>query len=133
MRVECAEASYSLGFAITVSWLGFTSGHATELSSFQGGDGGWQLGTLAVGNLDNSGQLSIVVPYWNISPANGSSMPSNPTARACQGFRITETAKSTSHPRSTTLTAMVATKLFSPAAQTSLPCMAMARWSGPIR
>jgi hypothetical protein len=47
------------------SWLGLTAGHAAEVSSFQASDGGWQLGTLAVGNLDNSGQLDIVVPYRN--------------------------------------------------------------------
>lgn len=57
----------SLGCAIVLSWLGLVSSRATEISSFQAGDGGWQLGTLAVGNLDNSGQLSIVVPYCNSS------------------------------------------------------------------
>src|SRR4051812_10513741 len=36
-----------------------------EISSFQAGDGGWQLGTLAVGNLDADPQLEIVVPYRN--------------------------------------------------------------------
>src|SRR6202012_2845880 len=45
--------------------LAFIAVPATELSSFQAGDGGWQLGTLAVGNLDNSSQLDIVVPYRN--------------------------------------------------------------------
>ena len=49
------------------SWLGFCAAHAGQVSSFQAGDGGWQLGTLAVGNLDNSGQLDIVVPYRNSS------------------------------------------------------------------
>jgi hypothetical protein len=50
-----------------MSWLGLTAGHAGVVSSFQAGDGGWQLGTLAVGNLDNSGQLDVVVPYRNSS------------------------------------------------------------------
>ncbi|HEY2083769.1 MAG TPA: hypothetical protein VGI88_13380 [Verrucomicrobiae bacterium] len=48
-------------------WPGWTAAHAAEVSSFQAGDGGWQLGTLAVGNLDNSGTLDIVVPYRNSS------------------------------------------------------------------
>src|SRR5438270_13480304 len=54
-----------LASALAAGWLGFTSVHAAEVISFQAGDGGWQLGTLAVGNLDNSGQLAIVVPYRN--------------------------------------------------------------------
>ncbi|HWD91195.1 MAG TPA: hypothetical protein VG938_02485 [Verrucomicrobiae bacterium] len=53
--------------AAALSWLGLSAGHAGVLSSFQAGDGGWQLGTLAVGHLDNSGQLDIVVPYRNSS------------------------------------------------------------------
>jgi hypothetical protein len=38
---------------------------ASTLSSFPAGDGGWHLGTLAVGNIDNDSQLEIVVPYRN--------------------------------------------------------------------
>src|SRR4051794_11223147 len=38
---------------------------AAELSSFQAGDAGWHLGTLAVGNLDADPQLEMVVPYRN--------------------------------------------------------------------
>src|ERR1700760_12312 len=71
---------------VALCWLGFIAVHATLLSSFQAGDGGWQLGTLAVGNLDNSGQLSIVVPYRNSSgqwlldafKPNGSRLPGFP-------------------------------------------------------
>src|ERR1700749_1284936 len=50
---------------LAMSWLGIFSSCATEVSSFQAGDGGWQLGTLAVGNLDGDAQLEIVVPYRN--------------------------------------------------------------------
>ena len=53
-----------LACAFAAARLGFSS-RAVEVISFPAGDGGWQLGTLAVGNLDNSGQLSIVVPYRN--------------------------------------------------------------------
>src|SRR6202030_1920825 len=35
------------------------------LSSFQAGDGDWQLGALTVGNVDNSPDLEIIVPYRN--------------------------------------------------------------------
>jgi hypothetical protein len=36
---------------------------AGQISSFAGGGTGWQLGTIAVGNLDSSPDLEIVVPY----------------------------------------------------------------------
>lgn len=54
-----------LGIAIGLVCLGLGAARAGLVSSFQAGDGGWQLGTLAVGNLDGSGQLDIVVPYRN--------------------------------------------------------------------
>ncbi|EEF58340.1 FG-GAP repeat domain-containing protein [Pedosphaera parvula] len=38
---------------------------ATLLSSFQAGDGDWQLGTLTVGNVDGTPDLEIIVPYRN--------------------------------------------------------------------
>jgi len=37
------------------------------LSSFQAGDGDWQLGTLTVGNVDSDPDLEIIVPYRNSS------------------------------------------------------------------
>jgi hypothetical protein len=52
---------------IAVIWLNTFGVSATEIASFQAGDGGWQLGTLAVGNLDGGPQLDIVVPYRNSS------------------------------------------------------------------
>src|SRR6476659_2521946 len=59
---------------------------ATQLASFQAGDGGWQLGTLAVGNLATDSQLEIVVPYRSSSgqwfldafKANGTRLPGFP-------------------------------------------------------
>src|SRR6185437_15068232 len=56
-RAVCLVAAAS-GLATVVAQAGL-------VSSFQAGDGGWQLGTLGVGKLDNSGQLDIVVPYRN--------------------------------------------------------------------
>jgi hypothetical protein len=35
--------------------------------SFQAGQGGWQMGTLAVGNIDDDPQLEIIVPYRDTS------------------------------------------------------------------
>src|SRR5438876_679246 len=40
---------------------------AAQIASFPAGDGGWHLGTLAVGNLDGDPNLEIVVPYRNSS------------------------------------------------------------------
>jgi hypothetical protein len=57
--------TWTICVVAALSWLRITAAHAGLVSSFQAGDGGWQLGTLAVGNLDNSGQLDIVVPYRN--------------------------------------------------------------------
>src|SRR5436190_2061090 len=40
---------------------------AAQISFFPAGDGGWHLGTIAVGNLDADAQLEIVVPYRDLS------------------------------------------------------------------
>ena len=49
-------------------WLcAMVSANAGLVSSFQAGDGGWQMGTLGVGNLNGGPQLEIVVPYRNSS------------------------------------------------------------------
>jgi hypothetical protein len=37
------------------------------LASFPAGTGGWHLGTIAIGNLDNDPQLEIVVPYRDLT------------------------------------------------------------------
>lgn len=48
--------------------LGVTrSGLAAEVTSFQAGNGGWHLGTLAVGNMDADPQLEIIVPYRDLT------------------------------------------------------------------
>ena len=49
----------SFGIAITAD--------ATLISSFQAGTGGWQLGTLAVGNVISGAQRQIIVPYRDLS------------------------------------------------------------------
>jgi hypothetical protein len=69
-----------------VSCFGVARGDAAEIASFQAGAGGWQLGTLAVGNLDGDSQLEIVVPYRNSGgqwildayQANGTRLPGFP-------------------------------------------------------
>ena len=43
------------------------SATAVQIASFSDGGGGWQLGTIAVGNIDGSPDLEIVVPYRDSS------------------------------------------------------------------
>ena len=43
------------------------SAPAAQISIFPTSEGGWHLGTIAVGNLDADAQLEIVVPYRNLS------------------------------------------------------------------
>src|SRR4051812_8015207 len=50
----------------TVLLLGQMFAHATLLSVFPAGTGGWHMGTVAVGNLDNDASLEIVVPYRDL-------------------------------------------------------------------
>ena len=67
-RIVGARAGISRGFLVGAICLGVTAAAgAAEISSFQAGDGGWHLGTLAVGNLDSDPQLEIVVPYRDSS------------------------------------------------------------------
>jgi hypothetical protein len=49
----CSSASCALA----------TTGSARLISSFQAGAGGWQLGTVAVGNIDSDPLPEIIVPY----------------------------------------------------------------------
>ena len=42
-------------------------GLAAQISTFQAGNGGWHLGTMAVGNLDGDPELEIVVPYRDLN------------------------------------------------------------------
>ena len=68
-----AQGNFSYGkqgwtMAGSLLWLGlFFNASAALVSSFASGDGGWHLGTLAVGNLDSDASLEIVIPYRNSS------------------------------------------------------------------
>ena len=49
-KIGGSRAGISRGFVVGAICLGVTAtAGAAEISSFQAGDGGWQLGTLAVG------------------------------------------------------------------------------------
>lgn len=42
------------------------SGSAGQLASFPAGNGGWHMGTLAAGNIDNDAAMELVVPYRDL-------------------------------------------------------------------
>src|SRR6185295_17663764 len=74
---------------VLLGWLMATGEvGAAELGSFQAGSGGWHMGTLGVGNLDNDSQLEIVIPYrdsagqWYLDAfkASGTRLPGFPYA-----------------------------------------------------
>ncbi|HTL54359.1 MAG TPA: hypothetical protein VL361_01715 [Candidatus Limnocylindrales bacterium] len=72
---------------------------ATEISTFQTGDGGWQLAALAVGNLDSSPDLEIVVPYrdtagdWFLDAFKytGQRLPGFPYASGAEPINVSPT------------------------------------------
>jgi hypothetical protein len=72
---------------------------ALEISAFQAGTGAWQLGTLAVGNLDGSPDLEIVVPYrdtngdWFLDAFKytGQRLPGFPYAAGAEPINVSPT------------------------------------------
>src|ERR1043165_4031950 len=58
-RIGCLGA----GIVCCLSFAVCENSSGALISTFQAGDAGWHLGTLAVGNLDGSPDLEIVVPY----------------------------------------------------------------------
>ena len=76
----------------------FASG-AELLARFQAGSGGWHLGTLAAGNLDDDPSLEIVVPYrdetgnWFLDAfkPDGSRVPGFPYASGSEEMNVSPT------------------------------------------
>jgi len=72
---------------------------AELLARFQAGSGGWQLGTLAAGNLDDDPSLEIVVPYrdetgsWFLDAFNpdGTRVPGFPYASGSEEMNVSPT------------------------------------------
>lgn len=72
---------------------------AEEISSFQAGDGGWHMGTLAIGNVDNDPQPEIVVPYRDLTgqwfldafKSNGTRLPGFPYAGGGEEINVSPT------------------------------------------
>jgi len=72
---------------------------AGQISTFQAGNGGWHLGTMAIGNLDTDPALEIVVPYrnldghWYLDAFNydGTRLPGFPYASAGEEMNVSPT------------------------------------------
>ncbi|MBI2947459.1 MAG: VCBS repeat-containing protein [Verrucomicrobia bacterium] len=87
LPMSAFDRCFAVLIVLVWMWLTRVAG-AAEISSFQAGDGGWHLGTLAVGNLDGDAQPEIVVPYRNLSgqwmldafKAGGARLPGFPYA-----------------------------------------------------
>jgi len=75
------------------------SATAVQIASFFDGGGGWQLGTIAVGNLDDSPDLEIVVPYRDSSGSwfldafkfNGTRLPGFPYSAGGDPINVSPT------------------------------------------
>ena len=88
----------TLWFAGLLLFSGLASA-ATLVSTFQAGDASWHLGTLGVGNLDNSPDLEIVVPYRNSSgywfvdafKFNGLRLPGFPYSSGSEEMNVSPT------------------------------------------
>ena len=115
----CVQAGLSRGGSIAAVWLQvIAAACAAEISSFQAGDGGWHMGTLAVGNLDNDAQLEIVVPYRDSSGRWFLDALSR-MEHGCPASLTRATRRSMSRPRSMIWMTTVARRSFSPAATAS--------------
>jgi hypothetical protein len=88
-----------LALAAGASLLGVCAGAETLISTFQAGDAGWNLGTIAVGNLDSSPDLELVIPYrdstgtWHLDAFkyNGQRLPGFPYTTGAEVMNVSPT------------------------------------------
>jgi hypothetical protein len=88
-----------LALATGASLLGVCAGAETLISTFQAGDAGWNLGTIAVGNLDSSPDLELVIPYrdstgtWHLDAFkfNGQRLPGFPYTTGAEVMNVSPT------------------------------------------
>jgi hypothetical protein len=88
-----------LALVAGASLLQECKGAATLISTFQAGDAGRNLGTIAVGNLDSSPDLEIVIPHrdstgtWHLDAFkfNGQRLPSFPYTTGAEVMNVSPT------------------------------------------
>jgi len=94
-----------LALAASASLLEECKGAATLISTFQAGDAGWNLGTIAVGNLDGSPDLELVIPYrdstgtWHLDAFkyNGQRLPGFPYTTGADVINVSPTLYDLDH------------------------------------
>jgi len=94
-----------LAFAASASIFAECKGATTLISTFRAGDAGWNLGTLAVGNLDNSPDLELVIPYrdstgtWHLDAFkyNGQRLPGFPYTTGAEVMNVSPTLYDLDH------------------------------------
>jgi len=80
-------------------WGHALSASPAQVSTFQAGNGGWHLGTMAIGNLDADPAQEIVVPYRNLDGEwfldafnhDGSRLPGFPYASGAEEMNVSPT------------------------------------------
>ena len=106
--VPAARASHSAKPIILFGFLALLAAPRAQsalVSSFQAGDGGWHLGTLAVAQLDSSPDLELVVPYRDSTGAwfldafkyTGQRLPGFPYAAGSDVMNISPTIYDLDH------------------------------------
>jgi hypothetical protein len=100
-RIGRLRAGLGCCLYFTVSQIAF----GALISTFQAGDSGWHLGTIAVGNLDSTPDLEIVVPYRDSSGSwfldafkyNGQRLPGFPYASGGEVMNVSPTLYDLDH------------------------------------
>ena len=99
MVVKRIRAGLCVASACVIGAMCPDPAQAGLLASFPAGNGGWHLGTLAVGNLDADPQLEIVIPYRNSSGIwyldafkwNGARLPGFPYSSGSEEMNVSPT------------------------------------------
>jgi hypothetical protein len=94
-----------LAFATSAALVPQCRAAATLISTFQAGDSGWNLGTLAVGKLDNSPDPEIIIPYrdstgtWHLDAFkyNGQRLPGFPYTTGADVMNVSPTLYDLDH------------------------------------
>src|SRR5580765_2437723 len=100
-RIGCLWAGLGCCLCFTVSQIAF----GALVSAFQAGDSGWHLGTIAVGNLDSTPDLEIVVAHrdstgsWFLDAFkyNGQRLPGFPYASGGEVMNVSPTLYDLDH------------------------------------
>src|SRR5512133_1383945 len=109
MYVAQKQRMKKITWGCTAFWFGYLLGllplQAAEVASFQAGTEGWHLGSIAVGNLDDTPDLEVVVPYrdrsgnWFLDAfkSTGQRLPGFPYAAGGEEINVSPTLYDLDH------------------------------------